>query len=75
MKNKAQEECFSAPNHPRGQHQDQADREQRIRYLKKAWQDGSLKINSQRLAQRIIDFESQVEPVLPEVSPPPRSNH
>ena len=64
MKNKAQEESFSAPRRPKNIISSQ-DNEHRIEYLRKAWQDGSLKINTFRLAQRMVDFETKVEPSLP----------
>lgn len=72
MKNNAQEEYFSAPFRPTNQASEE-DRERRIRHFRKAWQEGTLDINAPRLAQSIIDFETEVEPILPE-APKPNQN-
>ena len=64
MKNKTQEEFLSISN--RSKHLANAHKsEQRIEYFRKAWQEGSLTVNTPRLAQRIIDFETNVEQALP----------
>ena len=35
--------------------------EQRIKIYRQAWLEGKLKINSKRLADRMMDFEKQLE--------------
>ena len=64
MKNKTQEEFLSISDRPKHAVNAQ-NSDQRIEYFRKAWQEGSLTVNTPRLAQRIIDFETNVEQALP----------
>ncbi|OED47513.1 hypothetical protein ACH42_02905 [Endozoicomonas sp. (ex Bugula neritina AB1)] len=71
MKNNTQGEYFSAPFSKKKRSKqivNQQDMEQRILYYRKAWQERTLNIDTPRLAQRIIDFETKIEPILPDVA-------
>ncbi len=41
------------------------DRRSRIQMLRKAYQEGTLKVNSGRLAEKLLKFEQAVERTLP----------
>lgn len=43
--------------------------EQRIEKYRKAWQEGNLKIDSQRLAEKIIELELQIDKAVHSPSP------
>ena len=70
MKHNAQEELFSAQQLPRNTPKKTS--EQKIQFYRKAWQEGSLEVDTTRLAQKIMDFEQQVENAFPLA---PKKNH
>ncbi len=65
MKNNAQKEYYWRLPESSNEIRSRKDREKRIQFLRKAWQDRSLTIDSSQLAEKIINFEREIESVLP----------
>ena len=64
MKNKFQDD-----HHPQSVPSSN-DTEQRIQMYRKAWLGGRLHVDSKRLAEKMIDFEKQIEGTIPDPSNP-----